>query len=152
MTGYGDEPELSSGDSGEPVLQLQTRLQALNLFDGPIDGDYGETTRDAVLKLQEEAGVDATGRVDEQTWRALADVERRAGVANPYAEDAGGDVTGTPVGTLSEDQHWRWDGEQWQANEEPPRVEPRGGDTGGGQLSADGQWLWDGNQWQPVPQ
>jgi peptidoglycan hydrolase-like protein with peptidoglycan-binding domain len=145
-----DEPDLAPGDQNEFVTQLQTRLQALHRFDAIIDGDYGETTEAAVKQLQEDGGVEPSGTVDAPTWHALAEAEERAGLHNPYATNDG---SGTPVGTLSEDQHWKWDGDSWQPNEERADVvESVGGEPGGGQLSADGQWLWDGNQWQPVTQ
>jgi peptidoglycan hydrolase-like protein with peptidoglycan-binding domain len=145
-----DEPDLAPGDQNESVLQLQTRLQALHEFDAMLDGYYGDTTEAAVKQLQEHAGIDPTGVVNADTWQALAGAEHQAGLSNPFAHPDG---SGTPVGTLSEDQHWRWDGDEWQPNEErADAVESVGTDPGGGQLSADGQWLWDGNQWQPVTQ
>jgi peptidoglycan hydrolase-like protein with peptidoglycan-binding domain len=150
------EPLLAAGDTGEWVLRLQTRLQALGLFDGPLDGDFGDATKAAVTKLQEHNGVPVSGDVGDETWLALSRAEQGAGLHDPFAHPvagsgaAGAAHSATPVGTLSEDQQWRWDGDGWQPNEnrlaqaDPPH------EHGGGHLSADGQWLWDGNQWQAV--
>ncbi len=127
------EPPLALGDTGEWVLRLQTRLHALGLLDGLLDGSFGDATKAAVTQLQEHNGVLANGDVDEETWAALARAEQEAGLYHP------------------EDQQWRWDGESWQPKEENVVVaEEQSDDQGGSQLSPDGQWLWDGNQWQPT--
>jgi peptidoglycan hydrolase-like protein with peptidoglycan-binding domain len=133
-----DEPELQPGDENEHVLALQLRLQALQLFDGPLDGRFGDETTRAVQRLQEQYGVPATGVVDAGTWGALPAV-----TGGPDAA-----VT-TPIGTLSEDLQWQWDGDAWQPSEQvaAPAVA-----EGGAHVSADGQWVWDGNQWQAVEQ
>jgi hypothetical protein len=67
---------------------------------------------------------------------------------------AGTEERATPVGTVSEDQHWRWDGAGWQPYEAvaaTASLDPDSGDDpAAGRPSADGQWLWDGSEWQPV--
>jgi peptidoglycan hydrolase-like protein with peptidoglycan-binding domain len=139
----GAEPALAFGDAGDPVLQLQKRLQALGLFDGSLDGAFGDDTKAAVMRMQHEHGVPANGDVGDETWTALARAEH----------EAGPDPSATPVGTLSEDQQWRWDGDRWQSNEDrADGADPRHDQHATGHVSADGQWLWDGNQWQPVKQ
>jgi peptidoglycan hydrolase-like protein with peptidoglycan-binding domain len=123
-------PQLSFGDTGEWVLRLQTRLQALGLFDGVLDGTFGEITKLAVTRLQQEHGLPADGAVGEQTWAALAAAEAKAG--------------------LREDHQWRWDGHQWQRNDQV-MVAGAGPDEGvASHPSTDGHWVWDGKQWQPV--
>jgi peptidoglycan hydrolase-like protein with peptidoglycan-binding domain len=150
MTPFGDEPDLALGDSGEWVTQLQTRLHAVRLFDDTADGAFGESTAHAVTVLQTQSGIEANGKVDATTWAALLTVETGADASTTPSAAELPEAAKTPVGALSEDQHWRWDGEHWQPNEdraESPKVTAV---SGGGQHSADGQWLWDGNQWQPV--
>jgi peptidoglycan hydrolase-like protein with peptidoglycan-binding domain len=154
------ELELSPGDSGEYVTQLQTRLQALGLFTGPVDGQFGEQTEQAVRALLDRTGGSTDVRVDAQTWRALADREVSSGVPNPFASGSDGRPADAPqpdhgpaigVGELSEDQNWRWDGGGWQPNDDHlGAIAGAPAEPGGRQLSADRQWLWDGNQWQPV--
>jgi hypothetical protein len=55
----------------------------------------------------------------------------------------------TPVGALSEDRQWQWDGETWQPNEDAVGADPSG-TVGPGEVPDQGQWIWDGSQWQPV--
>ena len=48
---------IQSGDSGEPVRNLQYTLYELGYYDGAIDGKYGQTTSDAVRAFQIENGL-----------------------------------------------------------------------------------------------
>lgn len=149
-------PNLALGETGEWVLRLQTRLQALGLFTDTPDGAFGETTKAAVVQLQQRAALPAAGEVNEQTWAALAAAEEQAGLHDPFAEladdgsEAAVDPTATRIGTLSEDQQWRWDGERWQPSDQVAAGHELPDDSAGSHLSADGQWVWDGNQWRPV--
>lgn len=141
------EPDLASGDSGEGVVQLQTRLNAIGRYAGPLDGRYGKQTEAAVLALQQDTGLTANGTVDAHTWAAIGAAEAAAGPI--MAAPTSGDEGELALGALSEDEQWRWDGEGWEpagsqavatlAPEEPA-----------GHVPADGQWLWDGSKWQPA--
>jgi peptidoglycan hydrolase-like protein with peptidoglycan-binding domain len=148
------EPHLALGDTGEWVLRLQTRLHALGLFAETLDGSFGEATLAAVVRLQEQDGIPADGAAGEQTWAALGRAEQQAGLPDPFADSTGAadpsavDASVTPVGTLSEDHQWQWDGEQWQPKS-GVAADPHSDQTGG-QVSTDGQWVWDGEQWQPA--
>ena len=146
-----NEPELVSGDSGEWVVQLQTRLNALGKYAGSFDGHYGEQTEAAVLELQTERALTADGKVDAHTWAALGEAEEAAGLN--VRPPAIGDESTLVQGTLSEDQQWLWDGDRWQPAASQPMVAMAPEEAaGGGHRSADGQWLWDGSGWQPVDQ
>ena len=50
---------------------LQTELQQVGYYDGPIDGIYGPATVDAVKRLQADSGLPETGFVDKATAEAL---------------------------------------------------------------------------------
>ena len=63
-----DRPDLSRGDDGDDVVDLQKLLPR---FNGEIDGDFGPATEDAVLRYQQSRGLEADGVVGEQTWTAL---------------------------------------------------------------------------------
>jgi len=141
------EPELALGDSGEWVLDLQTCLQALGRYEGALDGRYGEKTDASVTQLQADAGVSAAGKVDALTWAALREAQ---GGAQTFRREPSKAFDGhLPVGALSEDQQWRWDGDGWQPKEE--RVAALAAqDEPPGHVSADGQWLWDGDKWRAV--
>jgi peptidoglycan hydrolase-like protein with peptidoglycan-binding domain len=144
VIGDGDQPDLTTGDTGEWVERLQTRLRGLGRFDGAVDGEFGDSTRTAVIALQEGAGLPGTGDVDTVTWTELGHAEEAAGA-------------GIRAGTLSEDQQWRWGSNGWEPNEDTAvdDVGAGAGSEAGGvdaeQRSADGQWLWDGYQWRAAP-
>ncbi len=63
---------LQEGSSGADVLDLQRRLTALGYWAGPLDGDFGGQTEQAVWALQKAAGLPATGTVNAATKTALA--------------------------------------------------------------------------------
>jgi predicted lipoprotein with Yx(FWY)xxD motif/murein L,D-transpeptidase YcbB/YkuD len=52
---------------------LQTELQQVGYYDGPIDGIYGPATVDAVKRLQADSDLPETGFVDRATAQALDD-------------------------------------------------------------------------------
>ena len=69
------------GFSGAKVVEVQRRLKSLgyDLGRGEIDGLLGPSTSDAVRKFQQDRGIDATGKVDAQTWQELLDAGYRVG-------------------------------------------------------------------------
>ncbi|MEL6221199.1 MAG: peptidoglycan-binding protein [Cyanobacteria bacterium J06627_8] len=74
---------LEQGEAGPAVADLQRRLSALNYYNGPIDGDFGSLTEDAVIRFQRAQGLTADGVVGPATLAALSRVESgAAGVSN----------------------------------------------------------------------
>ena len=63
--------ELKKGSQSEEVKKLQERMQELGYFDGPISGNYQDKTAKAVKKIQEQNGMNITGKVDEATWNLI---------------------------------------------------------------------------------
>ena len=68
---------------GLPIRSLQTMLRTLSRcapgLPCPIpDGVFGEVTLEAVMRFQQSAGMPITGRVDNDTWDAIAAAYRRA--------------------------------------------------------------------------
>jgi D-alanyl-D-alanine carboxypeptidase (penicillin-binding protein 5/6) len=64
---------LQMGSDGELVVALQRTLNA-RIKESPAigtDGDFGPETEGAVKKFQTQAGLEATGIVDAETWKAL---------------------------------------------------------------------------------
>jgi D-alanyl-D-alanine carboxypeptidase (penicillin-binding protein 5/6) len=64
---------LQSGASGDLVEALQRTLN-VRIKDSPgigVDGDFGPETEGAVKKFQAQEGLEATGVVSADTWRAL---------------------------------------------------------------------------------
>ena len=64
---------LSRGDTGRRVLELQERLTALGYWLGEPDGVFGSLTQQAVFALQKAAGIRRDGVVGPRTRAALAD-------------------------------------------------------------------------------
>ena len=67
--------DLSRGDRGKEVLDVQTRLsgQGFRLGREGVDGFYGPNTEVAVLSFQQERGLLADGCVGANTWRELVE-------------------------------------------------------------------------------
>jgi hypothetical protein len=62
---------LEPGDRSPAVANLQTALGALGFYSAPIDGDYGDSTRAAVLDFQIGHGLTADGVAGPATMKAL---------------------------------------------------------------------------------
>jgi lipoprotein-anchoring transpeptidase ErfK/SrfK len=58
--------------TGAAVRQLQLRLAALKYYPGPVDGQFGTDTLEAVWAFQEAQGLVPDGDVGTATWQALA--------------------------------------------------------------------------------
>jgi N-acetylmuramoyl-L-alanine amidase len=67
--------DLSRGDRGKEVLDVQTRLrgQGFELGREGVDGFFGPHTESAVLSFQQERGLLADGLVGANTWRELVE-------------------------------------------------------------------------------
>lgn len=75
----GGEPQGGGAQSGvvdtpAMVTQAQRMLVALNYFNGPVDGNLGQQTRQAVMRFQGDHGLAQTGDVTQQTlgWMRAA--------------------------------------------------------------------------------
>jgi hypothetical protein len=62
---------LKPGDQGAAVKLLQRALAHLGYSPGAIDGQYGPSTKDAVLRFQRASGLTADGILGPETLRAL---------------------------------------------------------------------------------
>ena len=82
-------PSLRRGDAGEWVRRLQEVLADEGFDPGPVDGDFGDTTEQAVFAFQESRGLRMDGVVGPSTWDAL-------GVTEP-ADDPSDVPDETPV-------------------------------------------------------
>ena len=69
---YGtDRPLISPGWKGSMVAEIQRRLIRMGYLEGNPDGAYGPNTERAIIKLQKDNGLPATGKVDMATYRLL---------------------------------------------------------------------------------
>ncbi len=64
--------QLTIGDSGYDVEDLQRRLQALGYFNGTATGYFGTQTSDAVQRFQQDRRLPVTGIADSRTLSPLA--------------------------------------------------------------------------------
>ena len=73
LSGYSaaSAPYLSMGDRGKAVQDVQTKLQALNLDTGGLDGNFGPRTRQAVIEFQRSHQLTADGIMGPKTWAAM---------------------------------------------------------------------------------
>ena len=70
-------------NGGEATKSIQMRLLQLGFWVSGVDGEYGLTTRQAVMAFQKYLGLEATGSVDESTAAYLTNFTERAhGSAN----------------------------------------------------------------------
>jgi len=67
---YGDLPLMrvaTRGSVGEDIVQLQSALSRLGLYDGTVDGVLGPATEKAVRMLFEQAGYESLGSTEAET-------------------------------------------------------------------------------------
>jgi hypothetical protein len=73
-----DRPLVAVGSSdGEETVRVQTRLLELGFWHLGADGDFGHTTKQAVMAFQKWTGLETSGRVDEATAVALTSAAAR---------------------------------------------------------------------------
>jgi len=72
---------MKKNSSGSNVTDLQRRLKLLSYDLGvtSVDGIFGERTRDAVKKFQQDRGLLVSGIVDQETWQELVDAGYKIG-------------------------------------------------------------------------
>lgn len=91
---------LRPGATGEKVVELQRRLQAIKLYDGSLDGKYGDKTKAAVeafQKLHPVLTVDGiAGPATNDTLQRVADATRKSVVATVASAGS----TSVGLGTL----------------------------------------------------
>ncbi len=57
--------------SQNQLKQVQEQLKTAGLYKGKADGRMGSETRQAIQQFQQQNGLQATGRLDQQTMAAL---------------------------------------------------------------------------------
>lgn len=67
----GEFPILRRGARGEAVRGLQSRLKAIGVYNGEVDGVFGAGTEAAVKAAQGKFGLAADGVVGGATWAAI---------------------------------------------------------------------------------
>jgi peptidoglycan hydrolase-like protein with peptidoglycan-binding domain len=90
---------LQLGDTGTEVSNLQTRLQALGYYDGPISGSFGSQTQTALIAFQQAQGLTPDGIAGPKVNAALAALPTQS-TAQPTAQPA----AATPTQTVTSPQ------------------------------------------------
>ncbi|WP_442480733.1 L,D-transpeptidase family protein [Streptomyces kutzneri] len=68
---------MANGDENEQVRELQARLRQLKLMSVAPTGFYGSKTTTAVKSFQSKNGLNATGSVDEATWKKIEGASKK---------------------------------------------------------------------------
>ena len=71
QSGSQMKDELELGDSGDRVVKLQNLLLLHGYNPGGVDGQFGNGTKQAVMKLQKKNSMPLTGVVDDEVWNRL---------------------------------------------------------------------------------
>lgn len=88
-------PTLNLGSQGESVRELQSMLQLLGYYPGPVTGLYQEDTATATRRFQTAAGITADGIAGPATWSRLFPTPPSE--ANPPTPTATTTGSATPV-------------------------------------------------------
>ena len=75
-------PTLKLGSTGPYVIELQTILQNLLYYNGPINGNFDTATQTAVKSFQSNNKLTADGIVGRNTWSALATLYSPLAICN----------------------------------------------------------------------
>lgn len=65
------DQELVTGSYGDDVIELQARLQYLGIYNGEIDGHFGQGTAQALKNFQQEYGLPIDGVAGQATKKKL---------------------------------------------------------------------------------
>ncbi len=68
---------LQYGDSGEEVVLIQEQLAMLGYYEGKVTGNYLDGTQQAIIRFQQDFGLEATGITDGETEAMLFSIEYR---------------------------------------------------------------------------
>ena len=85
----------------ETVKQAQEKLSSLGHDAGPADGIVGPKTQAAVKEFQQSKGLQASGRLDNQTLAALQSGEGASSPRSSSGQPSGQSMSSQPSGSTS---------------------------------------------------
>lgn len=92
---------LQPGAQGPAVQQLQNTLKLLGYYEGPVDGNYGQSTEIAVLNFQKAIGLAADGVAGPSTLARLQELQKaKTEAAKPTPEVASESTPAKPKRSL----------------------------------------------------
>ena len=94
----GNEVLLQPGAEGDEVMALQRHMRLLGLYQGEVDGRYGEATKAAISAFQTSAGLPASGTLDQGTWERMNVPQLLADGESDGVMGGGGDGEGEEDG------------------------------------------------------
>ena len=74
-------PVVRTGSTGLPVRRLQSRMSAVGVDTGGVDGRFGAKTETAVKKLQQNFNLTVDGVVGPRTWDVVDALENEGGAS-----------------------------------------------------------------------
>lgn len=78
---------LSAPSSGSLVADTQAALAAINLYDGPVDGKFGQKTRAAISAFETKMGITPTGQPSARLLLQIRKSGPHASAEEPATED-----------------------------------------------------------------
>jgi peptidoglycan hydrolase-like protein with peptidoglycan-binding domain len=81
--------------SAETVKKAQSELKEKGYYDGPVDGVLGTQTRSALQHFQEKKGLNADGRLTQETAVQLGTAEKGDKTPGEHFEGAGKEIKGS---------------------------------------------------------
>jgi peptidoglycan hydrolase-like protein with peptidoglycan-binding domain len=87
------------GTAGAEVSNVQQCLKRLGYFSGPVTGNYGPRTKDAVARYQRANRLPAIGSVGPQTQRLLRSQCNVRGTSRPIARNPVNNTSGLQLGS-----------------------------------------------------
>mgnify|MGYP006279628703 CR=1 FL=1 len=138
------------------VRQVQEQLNALGYDAGPVDGQYGRTTRQAILQFERDHDLPTVGLPDAQV-RARIEAALRRERADPGAQDGGADdahdgepgasaedaTKGHPDGDSRTDRAHDLAGTRWRLHHPQGQTIVLTFERGGAIQAPAGTWQWE---------
>ncbi|WP_194053012.1 HEAT repeat domain-containing protein [Nodosilinea sp. LEGE 06152] len=77
---------LQPGAEGDEVMMLQRQMRLQGLYQGAVDGRYGEETKAAIAAFQTSVELPPTGTLDQATWQRMSTPQLLANDASAAAD------------------------------------------------------------------
>jgi peptidoglycan hydrolase-like protein with peptidoglycan-binding domain len=120
---------LRRGDTGQRVVDLQSRLRALGFYNGSINGSYGSLTESAVIAFQQSRGLTADGIAGPEVLSILERVSPNSAAPSSNTESTASNASEQPI-RESERRASLTDGDRYSVAELQRRLQSQGHNPG----------------------